>query len=128
LMVKLGIPHLAISRRDGQEPKSLCKLATTYLSMYVGLVSAFFHNNSDSAVSISPGHQRIAARRYSLPRPGKLHHPQVQGDIHADSTGRTCGDIHAYEDAFAVGNALDRTVLPDRHELLPVILVALDLG
>ena len=40
-MAELGIPHLATSRRQGQESKSQCKLATPYLTMYLGLLTAF---------------------------------------------------------------------------------------
>ena len=41
LMAKLGIPHSATSRRRGQESKSHCKLATPYLTIYLGLLTAF---------------------------------------------------------------------------------------
>jgi hypothetical protein len=40
-VVKLGIPNLAIPRRHGQEAKSQCKLATPYLTIYLGLFTAF---------------------------------------------------------------------------------------
>lgn len=40
-VVKMGTPHLATSRRRGQEEKSQCKLASPYLTIYLVLLTAF---------------------------------------------------------------------------------------
>ena len=37
----MGIHHLATFRRCDQEEKSQCKLAASYLTIYLGLLTAF---------------------------------------------------------------------------------------